>query len=106
MENHLEFYPSPGVLLTNKQTESMRKLSLDSKPQDISDQLSQRPGVLKPSSGLTTSQQTVPKPPGILLVDPVRSNSNSVGIRHNRREMEMKYNNFVYAGGNQYDISN
>lgn len=132
MENHLEFYPSPPVLLTNEQAEAMRKLNLGSKPQPIHEQLSQRPGVIRPGSGLTTSQRNIEQvqaPPAILLRDnksvhdepkstSQRPKVNSLNhardgvpdappiLTQTPKSMpKMKYNNFVYVGGEQYDKS-
>jgi len=127
MANYLEFYPSPPILLTNKQAESMRRLDLGSKSEGIPEQLSKRKGVVLPGSGLTVSSQRtieqVQAPPAILL----RSNEpasqrpeapsqeqvhNAVPSppvivtqsRKSKPKMKLTYNNFVLAGGEQYDI--
>ncbi len=170
---NLEFYPAPGVLLSNEQTKQQLRgnqaagqrykaqlesedqtpvappilLSLSGKQQPIAEQLSQRPGGILHHPKLSTSQQTieimpapppillrgnksvydepkptsqesqahlrehdsgVPSPPAILSANPVRSDSNTVGIRHNQGKTETKmcYNNFIYsAGGEQRDVS-
>ena len=97
MQNHMEsYYRSPSILLTNSQAEALRKLNLDSKSQPIPEQFARAKGVVVPSSGLKTGQQTVEqvqRPPSILLSSAVQDKQSNVGMRHNR--MEMKYNNFV-----------
>lgn len=81
MDNYVEFYPSPSVLLSNEQTDQLRaqnglsrKLELPYEQEPVDKQLAKRPGVIRPGSGLTTSQRNIeimPKPPAILLKDNV-----------------------------------
>lgn len=118
--NGLEYYVSPNILTNDDQEERTarlqlrvnqqlkahsRKLELPCTQEDIDEQLSRRPGVIRPGSGLTTSQatvETIPPAPAVLLASPAQDKPKAAGIRHNRK-MEMKFNNFIYAGGRQYD---
>jgi len=102
MESQELFYRAPSILLTANQAkalrvENSRKLDLSNEQVDIGSQLNQRPGVLRPGSGLRTSQESIPKPPSILLNSVEnKPNSKPVGV-HNKRKTEMKlhYNNFI-----------
>ena len=101
------YYTAPPVLLTNEQAQQLRvlngrscRLELPNEQEDIDNQLNKRPGILRPDSGLRTSQGNVPRPPKILLASPAPDKPKA-RIRHHGHTL--RFNNFIIQGRNQYD---